>query len=348
MSNSESSRPRAVIYTCAGPALTPAEATFFRDANPLGFILFGEQCETPGQIRDLVAAFRDAVGRPDAPVLIDQEGGRVARLKPPHWRDAPPAARFGELAGRDLKAGLAAARLNARLLAAELADLGITVDCAPVLDVPIPGAHDVIGDRAYAHDPAMVAKLGRAVCDGFLAGGIIPVVKHMPGHGRAMADSHKGLPVVDTPREELETTDFVPFRELADAPWAMSAHVLYSAIDAELPATVSKRVIDEVIRGSIGFAGVLLSDDIGMEALSGGPAERARNLLAAGCDVVLHCVGKLDEMAAISDEIPLLSDAALARVARGESRRGAAVEAADPVALLAELEALMKPASPAA
>ncbi len=312
-----------MIYTCAGAELTAAERDFFHEANPLGFILFAEQCVGANQISDLVAAFRDAVGRADAPVLIDQEGGRVARLKPPEWRDAPPAARFGELAARDLEAGLAACRLNARLLAAELAELGISVDCAPVLDVPIPGSHDVIGDRAFSHDPAMVARLGRAACEGFLEGGVIPVVKHLPGHGRAMVDSHKGLPLVDAARDELEATDFLPFRELADMPWAMSAHVVYSAIDAEAPATTSKRVIDEVIRGSIGFQGVLLSDDIGMEALTGGPADRAQALLAAGCDVVLHCVGKLDEMKAIAGDIPLLSDDAASRVDRGEAMRGA-------------------------
>ncbi len=346
MSSSNSSPPRAVIYTCAGPSLSAAERDFFADADPLGFILFDEQCESPEQIRDLVAAFRDAVGRADAPVLIDQEGGRVARLKPPQWRAAPPAARFGELAGRDLEKGLAAARLNARLLALELADLGINVDCAPVLDVPIPGSHDVIGDRAYSHDPAMVARLGRASCDGFLEGGVIPVLKHMPGHGRAMVDSHKGLPLVDTPRAELEATDFVPFRALADAPWAMSAHVLYSAVDAEAPATTSRRVIEEVIRGTIGFQGVLLSDDIGMEALSGGPADRARALLAAGCDTVLHCVGKLDEMKSVAADIPLLSADAAARVGRGEAmRRSAALPGdADFAALAAELDAMLESA----
>ncbi len=323
--------------------MSPAERDFFADSDPLGFILFDAQCESPDQIRDLVAAFRDAVGRADAPVLIDQEGGRVARLKPPQWRAAPPAARFGELAESNLDIGLAATRLNARLLALELADLGINVDCAPVLDVPIPGSHDVIGDRAYSHDAAMVARLGRASCDGFLEGGVIPVVKHMPGHGRAMVDSHKGLPLVDTPLAELEATDFVPFRALAEAPWAMSAHVLYSAVDADAPATTSKRVIDEVIRGTIGFQGVLLSDDIGMEALTGGPADRARALLAAGCDTVLHCVGKLDEMKAVAADIPLLSDDAVARVARGEAMRRAAKlpGAADFTALAAELDAML-------
>lgn len=343
MSSSDSSPPRAVIYTCAGPALSAAERNFFSEADPLGFILFGEQCESREQIRDLVAEFRDAVGRADAPVLIDQEGGRVARLKPPEWRAAPPAARFGELAESNLENGLVATRLNARLLALELAELGINVDCAPVLDVPIPGSHDVIGDRAYSHDPAMVARLGRAACDGFLEGGVIPVVKHMPGHGRAMVDSHKGLPLVNTSRDELEATDFVPFRALADAPWAMSAHVLYSAVDTEAPATTSRRVIDEVIRGTIGFQGVLLSDDIGMEALTGGPADRAQALLAAGCDVVLHCVGKLEEMIAVAADIPLLSDDAVARVARGEAMRRSKTlpEDADFAALVAELDALL-------
>ncbi|HEX7006363.1 MAG TPA: beta-N-acetylhexosaminidase [Alphaproteobacteria bacterium] len=340
MSKADAARPRAVIYGCAGPSLGADEARFFRDADPYGFILFQRNCRTPDQVRALVEALRSTVGRADAPVLIDQEGGRVARLKPPHWRAAPPAAVFGALAEVSIEDARRAVRLNARLLAAELIELGIDVDCAPVLDVPVEGSHDVIGDRAFGRDPALVADLGRAAVEGFLEGGVIPVVKHVPGHGRATADSHLDLPVVDADRATLEATDFLPFRRLNDAPWAMTAHVLYRAIDPGAAASVSPRVVGDVIRGHIDFDGVLLSDDLSMKALSGGFGDRARAVLAAGCDLVLHCNGDRAEMAAIAEAIGPLSDDAVRRLARADARR-ARPGRLDRVAMLDELASLL-------
>jgi beta-N-acetylhexosaminidase len=309
-----------VIFGCAGGATLDADQrSFFREANPLGFILFDYNCEGSGQIAALVAELREAVGRADAPVLIDQEGGRVARLKPPEWRAAPPAARFGELATRDPQAGLEAARLNARLIAHDLQALGINVDCAPVVDVPAADGHDVIGDRALSSDPTLVGALGRAVCEGFLAGGVLPVLKHMPGHGRARADSHHDLPLIAASRAELGRTDFAPFKALADMPWAMTAHVVLEAVDANAPATISATVIEQVIRGDIGFEGVLIADDLGMEALDGGLAERARAVLDAGCDLVLQCSGQLADMVEVAEAVAPLSAASASRVARAQA-----------------------------
>jgi beta-N-acetylhexosaminidase len=315
----------AAIYGCAGPRLEPAERRFFRDADPLGFILFARNVETPDQVRALVDDLRDCVGRGAAFVAIDQEGGRVARLKPPHWRAAPPAARFGALYARDKTAGLEAVRLNARLLADELHALGIDIDCAPVLDLRLPGAHDIIGDRSFGAEPGVVAALSRAACEGFLQGGVLPVIKHVPGHGRARQDSHKALPVVETPRAELERTDFAPFRALSDMPLAMTAHVVYSAIDPAAPATVSPAMVGEVIRGHIGYDGLLMSDDLSMEALSGGLGDRATTSLRAGCDIVLHCNGKLAEMEQVA--------AVCGRLSADGARRAAAARAllCDPV-----------------
>jgi beta-N-acetylhexosaminidase len=335
--------PKAVIFGLAGPGLDASEGRFFAAADPLGFILFARNCVDPGQVRALVADLRGAVGRADAPVLIDQEGGRVARLKPPHWRAAPPAAALGAIASRDVEQAKTAVKLNARLIAAELAALGIDVDCAPVLDVPAPGSHDIVGDRALSADPALVAELGRAAVEGFLEGGVVPVVKHIPGHGRATVDSHAELPVVDADRATLEASDFVPFRALADAPWAMTAHVVYTAIDAAAPATTSATVIGEVIRGAIGFKGVLVSDDLGMSALKGDFGARAAAALAAGCDIALHCSGAMREMEAVADAAGPLGDAAAARVARARSMVNM-VKAAGPVdaaALSSQLQALM-------
>jgi len=331
--------PLAVVFGLAGPRLGEDERRFFAETRPLGFILFARNCKTPDQIRALIAELRACVAREDAPVLIDQEGGRVARLKPPRWRAAPAAARFGALDARDPGRADEAARLNARLIAAELAALGITVDCLPVLDLADPEGHDVIGDRAFSHDPKAVARLGAATCEGLLAGGVLPVVKHMPGHGRARADSHHALPVVEAPLDLLRATDFAPFRALADAPWGMTAHVAYSALDP-LPATVSRRVIGEIIRGEIGFDGVLASDDLAMEALSGGPGERAAAALAAGCDVVLHCSGALDAMRAVAGAARPLDDAALERLAAAEARR-VAPGPFDSEAASARLDALL-------
>jgi len=277
---------------CAGAVPTPDERALYRDADPLGLILFKRNCDTPDQIRALTSEFRSIVGRDDAPVLIDQEGGRVARLRPPLWPAHPPAAVFGRLAERDgIERAIETTRLNARIIAATLRDLGIDVDCAPVLDVPVEGAHDVIGDRAFARDPRVVATLGRATADGLLAGGVTPIVKHLPGHGRAIVDSHRELPRVDASLEELEALDFAPFRDLADLPAGMVAHIVLSAVDPERSAGTSPGVVREVIRGRIGFQGLLFSDDIGMDALVGSPRERAAAAVAAGVDVVLQCDG---------------------------------------------------------
>ena len=312
---------RAVIFGVSGPDLNDDERQFFADTDPLGFILFSRNCVSPNQVRALVFDLREAVGRADAPVLIDQEGGRVARLGPPHWRAAPAAARFAEIAGVNPALAEEAARLNARLLASELADLGIDVDCAPVLDVPQPGAHKVIGDRAFGDTPEQAARLGRATCEGLLAGGVMPVIKHLPGHGRATVDSHFDLPVVDAAREELECVDFAPFRALNAMPWAMTAHVVYSALDPTAPATTSSVVINEVIRGSIGFDGVLISDDLCMKALKGSPNQRVQAALEAGCDIALHCNGLLSEMEAVAAACPPLTPAARVRLARAEAMR---------------------------
>ena len=315
------SNPKAVLYGLAGPRVAPDEHAFFAAAQPLGFILFGRNVETPAQVRALTAELRAIVGRADAPILIDQEGGRVQRLKPPHWRSAPPAARFGVLYRRDAATGLEATRLNAQLIGQELIDLGITVDCAPVLDLSFPGAHDVIGDRAFDRDPAIVAALGAAYCDGLRAAGVTPVIKHVPGHGRALVDSHRELPTLSEAAETLMATDFAPFRQVgggagSDRCWAMTAHIVCQTYDASAPVTQSARAIARVIRGAIGFDGVLVSDDLSMEALSGDVATRARTALAAGCDAVLHCTGDLADMRAADDAIGPLSASAAARVAR--------------------------------
>jgi len=264
----------------------------------------------------------------------------VARLGPPHWRKPPPAVRFGLLAARGLGRARRAVWLNARLIAADLFPLGITVDCAPVLDLGLPETHAVIGDRAFGDDPALVAALGRAFCDGLLAGGVLPVIKHIPGHGRARADSHLELPEVSTPREILSATDFRPFTALADQPWAMTAHLRYSAIDARAPATTSGKLIAEVIRGEIGFDGVLISDDLGMQALEGDLSSRAEAALAAGCDLVLHCSGVLAEMERLTEAVPPLTNAAAVRLDRAEARRGRP-ETFDRIGAVAELDALL-------
>ncbi|HEY7688099.1 MAG TPA: beta-N-acetylhexosaminidase [Dongiaceae bacterium] len=332
--------PLACIFGCGGVALTDDERRLYRDSNPLGFILFQRNCQTPDQIRALIAEMRRCVGRADAPVLIDQEGGRVQRLKPPVWRKAPAAAVIGDLARRSLSRAIEAARLNARLIAEELASLGFTADCAPVLDLRLAITHQAIGDRAYSDDPAVVSALGRAACEGFIAGGIIPVPKHMPGHGRAVCDSHIELPRVSASADELERTDFAPFHALRDMPWAMTAHILFTALDPSAPATASKVVIDKVIRGSIGFQGLLFSDDLSMQALEGTLRQRAERALAAGCDVALHCNGSMDEMRQIAEGIAPLTPAALERVATGRRLLNGG-ERIDIAAAQARFDALM-------
>ncbi|BBF92536.1 beta-N-acetylhexosaminidase [Blastochloris tepida] len=307
---------RAFIAGLAGCRLTAPEREFFRSTKPWGFILFARNIETPNQVRELVDELREAVGRADAPVLIDQEGGRVARLKPPHWPVYPPAAAFGRRFASAPEDAAAAARLGARLIAADLADLGISVDCVPCADLSLPETHAVIGDRAYASDPETVATLARAAADGLLEGGVLPIVKHIPGHGRATADSHLELPVVTAARATLEATDFAAFRRLADLPMAMTAHVVYADIDPDAPATTSPRVIGEVVRGTIGFDGLLVTDDLSMKALGGSFGERVRASLAAGCDIVLHCNGEMAEMAEVAAAAPPLAGRAAERAAR--------------------------------
>jgi beta-N-acetylhexosaminidase len=304
---------RAFITGLEGQKLTPRERGFLRDASPWGLILFRRNIDTPAQLAALTQDFRAALGRDDAPVLIDQEGGRVQRLGPPHWSAYPPGSAYGALWDRDPEAGLAAARLGARLIAADLLDLGITVDCLPLADVPAADADAIIGDRAYGMTPEKVAAIGGAVAAGLHDGGVLPVLKHLPGHGRANADSHERLPVVSADRATLEATDFAAFRPLAGLPLGMTAHVVYSAIDPVAPATTSATVIGEVIRGHIGFDGALMSDDVSMGALSGSIAARTRAALAAGCDLVLHCNGRFDEMQAVAAEAPVLAGDAARR-----------------------------------
>ncbi|MFT3937213.1 beta-N-acetylhexosaminidase [Rhodopseudomonas sp.] len=332
--------PRAFITGIAGLSLSDDERGFLRESRPWGFILFKRNVDNPAQVKALVEELRGTVGSPDAPVLIDQEGGRVQRLGPPHWPVYPPGAVFSTLYDIDPEAGLTAARLSARLIADDLAALGITVDCLPLADVPIAGADAVIGDRAYGASPDKVAAIARAVTDGLARGGVLPVLKHIPGHGRATADSHHRLPTVDTAREELDRTDFAAFRPLADLPMAMTAHVVFSALDAAQPATTSATIIDQVIRESIGFQGLLMSDDVSMNALAGSIAERTRAIVAAGCDVVLHCNGKLDEMRQVVAETPELQGRALARAEAALAARHAP-QPFDRAAARAELDALI-------
>ena len=302
-----------VIYGCAGHELGAVERAFFRDTQPWGFILFARNISDHEQVRTLVGSLRETVADARAPVLIDQEGGRVSRLTPPNWRERPAAARFGQVYANSPEVATEAAYLNARLIADDLGELGINVDCLPVLDVPVDGVDDVIGDRAFAHDPAATIALGRAVIEGLLEGGVLPVMKHIPGHGRATADSHLALPRVATTAEELSATDFVTFRSLNQCPMAMTAHVVYENIDPQRPATTSPKVIRDVIRGEIGFDGLLMSDDVSMGALEGPLSVRTKAALFAGCDVVLHCNGKLEEMKEVAGEAKSLEGASLKR-----------------------------------
>jgi beta-N-acetylhexosaminidase len=331
---------RAFITGLSGLELTAAEREFIRLERPWGFILFRRNVEAPSQVIQLIRDLRETLGEPDAPVLIDQEGGQVQRLRPPNWPLYPAGAVFGDLYDIDPALGLSAARLSARLIAADLTDIGVSVDCLPLADVPVPGADAVIGDRAYGTEPGKVAAIARAVTEGLEQGGILPVLKHIPGHGRATADSHLRLPTVDTSKQELERTDFAAFQPLADLPMAMTAHVVFSALDPAHPATTSATIIEQVIRGVIGFQGLLMSDDLGMNALAGSFAERARAVFSAGCDMVLHCSGKLDEMREIAAETPELSGKALQRAKFALASRRAPQQF-DRGAARAELDALM-------
>ena len=336
----------ACILGCSGPTLTAGERAFFEEVKPWGFILFKRNVETPDQVRALTDSLRACVDRPDAPVLIDQEGGRVQRLGPPHWRRYPPGHAYGALAANDPLQQREIARLGARLMAHDLAALGINVDCLPVLDVPDPSGHEVIGDRAYGETVQTVALLGRAAAEGLIAGGVLPVIKHLPGHGRAEIDSHEACPVVASNAAALTATDLPPFQALRHAPFGMTAHVVYPTWDATAPATLSPLVIEHVIRSVIGFDGALLSDDIGMKALSGAIGTRARLAQTAGCDIVLHCSGIAEEMAAVAPAVSALEGRAASRVERALARRSIA-DPIDPTRLLAELGHLLAGGTPA-
>ncbi len=312
--------PAPVIFGCQGLVLSDQERQFFNAVRPTGFILFARNCKSRGQAAVLVADLRQCAGANPPLILIDQEGGRVQRLSPPEWRGAPPAATLGALARRDPDGGDEAVTLNTLLIAADLRELGINTNCAPLVDVPADGSHDIIGDRAFSTKPALLSRLARVMAESLLAGGILPVIKHLPGHGRAQADSHLDLPVVDAPRAELDAVDFAAFAPVAHMPLGMTAHIVYPAIDRK-PATQSPTVIKDVIREQIGFGGLLMTDDLSMRALRGAFAERAGSSLAAGCDIILHCNGDMDEMIEIADTVTgQMSDAAATRLARAQAQ----------------------------
>jgi len=331
---------QAFIASCEGLELTEAERGFFGRSRPCGLILFARNCESPEQILALTDSYKQAVGSEEVLVLIDQEGGRVQRLKPPTWPQMPTARAYGDLYAKDEEAGKRAAYYGARLIAHQLHGLGINTNCAPVLDVPQPGAHEIIGDRAYGTDPETIAVLGREVMNGYLAGGVLPVIKHVPGHGRAEADSHLSLPKIEASAAELEEIDFKPFQALKDAPLAMTAHVLLPAFDSDRPASTSPVIMGEVIRKTIGLEGLVMCDDLGMKALSGTMAEKAAAVIAAGCDVALHCSGVLAEMEQVADAVPALVGEPKARFDRaiGQLHAPEPFDHAEALAMLAQVE----------
>jgi beta-N-acetylhexosaminidase len=333
-----SPRPtRAAIVGISGTALAPEEEALLRAHPPAGVILFARNIADRGQVAALMASLRAVLPR-NAVLMVDQEGGRVARLRPPHWRAHPPAARLGAIFERNPSNGLRAAYLTGALIGADCAEVGFDVACAPVLDLRLPETTDAIGDRAFSADPGAVARLGRAVADGLRAAGIQAVGKHAPGHGRARADSHYSLPVVD---ETDLAADIAPFAANADLPWMMTAHLVYRALDREAPATHSAAIISEVIRGKIGFSGLLCSDDLAMNALSGDPAERALRALSAGCDIALYCPGDADGTAAVLRSAPALTDAATVRLAAAAAWAADGRSPLDVAALADEREGLL-------
>lgn len=320
----------AAIYGCSGHRLTEDEQAFFADARPWGFILFRRNIDTPDQVRALTDELRASIGDADAPILIDQEGGRVQRMGPPHWPKYPPGNAY-VTASNDPMGARERVRLGARLMAHDLREVGINVDLLPVLDVPVPGAHDIVGDRAYGQDPATVALLGRAAAEGLLAGGVLPCIKHMPGHGRAFADSHKDLPTVHADFDTLDGWDFAPFKALSDMPLAMTAHIVFTAVDKKRPATQSKKAV-KMMREHLGFGGLIMTDDLSMQALSGSLGERTHRSLKAGCDVVLHCNGDMAEMQAVAEATGKLKGKAKARAEAAMARIVRTPEPLDPVA----------------
>lgn len=308
---------KAVILGLKGYELSDDERKFFTLEKPLGFILFKRNIETPVQVKKLVRQLKECVGW-DCPILIDQEGGRVARLKPPHWRNSPPAKVFADLALKNTDSALEAIYMNARLIGEELHGIGVNVDCAPVCDLLFEDAHDIVGDRSFGTNPEKVAQFARQMAMGLADSGVLPIMKHIPGHGRAHVDSHESLPIVDTPLAELRKTDFLVFEKLANIPWAMTAHITYTAIDSENPATLSKKVI-RIIRDDIGFSGILISDDLSMKALKGNFAELAQASLKAGCDLVLHCNGEMEEMLEVSTGTTIIGNDLAARIEKSFS-----------------------------
>jgi len=330
----------AAIYGLSGTTLSAGERAFFREARPWGFILFKRNVKDSKQLTVLARELREAIGR-DAPILIDQEGGRVQRMGPPHWRKYPPAQAYLEAVGGNVEAAARLVELGHRLMAADLKAVGVNVDCAPVLDTPVDGAHDIIGDRAFAREPGAVARLGKAAAQGLMAGGVLPVIKHIPGHGRAMSDSHHELPEVKLDLVSLDAWDFAPFKALNDLPAAMTAHVVFKAADAERPATTSHDTL-EIIRERLGFDGLLMTDDLSMKALKGPMQERARRALTAGCDVVLHCNGDLHEMRAVAEGAADLSGRSAERAAAALACATAEPEPFDAAAAAAELAAVLK------
>jgi beta-N-acetylhexosaminidase len=298
---------KAFVSGCAGLTLTEDEISFFMDNDPWGLILFARNIDTPDQVRALTSSFRAAVGRQNAPVMVDQEGGRVQRLKPPHWAKYPAPKLYGDLFEEDADAAMRAAWLGARLICCDLYEVGITIDCLPCLDVRFPETVDAIGDRAFSADPEVIIALGQSMVDGANASGVLPVIKHIPGHGRACVDSHLELPRVETDQSSLESVDFRPFKALSHVSLGMTAHIVYAGIDAEYAGTQSTKVVQDVIRGNIGFDGCLMSDDISMHALGGGFADRSRKIVDAGCDIVLHCNGDMNEMLEVARVVPELS-----------------------------------------
>src|SRR5262245_21140107 len=316
---------RAFITGLAGLSISADERAFLREAQPWGLIIFKRNVSTPGEVREFAQSLRASVGW-EPPVLVDQEGGRVQRLGPPAWPAYPPGARYGDLYDHEPASGIAGARLAGHLIAADLKPLGIDVDCLPLADMPLESADPVIGDRAYGTEPGKVSAIAKAIAEGLQAGGVLPVLKHLPGHGRATADSHHNLPVVDTDRATLEATDFAAFRPLAGLPTGMTAHVVFTAFDPVAPATTSATIVRQVIRGFIGFQGLLMSDDISMNALSGTIAERSRAALTAGCDVVLHCNGVMSEMEAVAAEASKLAGQSAIRAQAALASRSAPEE----------------------
>jgi beta-N-acetylhexosaminidase len=329
-----------VIFGLSGPAITADEAAFFREADPAGYILFKRNCVDRAQMRALTDSLRTLSGRDDLPVLIDQEGGRVARMQPPEWPAFPAPAAFDPLYDIAPISAIEAARANATALALMLADVGVNVDCLPLLDVRVPETHPAIGDRALGSDPVRVASLGRAVIEGLREGGVVGVVKHMPGQGRAVVDSHHHLPVVEADAAALEA-DLLPFARLNDAPMGMTGHIVFNAWDADRPATLSPTVIEQIIRGRIGFDGLLMSDDLDMKALQGDVADRAAGCVVAGCDIALNCWGRMEEMVAIAAKLPAMSAKAHDRLARAMATIATPPQAGDMAALAAKRDALL-------